>query len=178
MEPFQAPRVARTLAPTSPPLEQDAAPLSTRGFRSERPRVQPQSALKEDRFVRVRGRCWVVVSAARAPSLAECASGHRSPCMTTKQAKWAARVSAWRSSNGQTAPAFCKGKEFSPGGLRDWSSRLSRGEVVSEVQMARGSRGPGAGAGYEPDLRRGRRSTHRGPRPALAGQLSCGGSSR
>ena len=56
--------------------------------------------------------------------------------MTATQAKWAARVSAWRSS-GQTAPEFCKGKEFSPGGLRYWSSRLGRGEVVSEVRMAR-----------------------------------------
>src|SRR4051812_48172102 len=56
--------------------------------------------------------------------------------MTTTQAKWAARVSAWRSS-GQTAPAFCAGKGFSPGGLRYWSSRLSRGEIVREVRMAR-----------------------------------------
>ena len=56
--------------------------------------------------------------------------------MTTTQAKWAARVAAWRAS-GQTAPEFCRGKEFSPGGLRYWSSRLGRGEVVSEVRMAR-----------------------------------------
>jgi hypothetical protein len=56
--------------------------------------------------------------------------------MTTTQAKWGARVSAWRSS-GQTAPVFCKGKDFSPGGLRYWSSRLGRGEVVREVRMAR-----------------------------------------
>ena len=56
--------------------------------------------------------------------------------MTTTQTKWAARVAAWRSS-GQTAPAFCKNKEFSPGGLRYWSSRLGRGEAVSEVRMAR-----------------------------------------
>jgi transposase len=56
--------------------------------------------------------------------------------MTTTQAKWAARVAAWRSS-GQTAPEFCKGKEFSPSGLRYWSSRLGRGEVVREMRMAR-----------------------------------------
>jgi len=56
--------------------------------------------------------------------------------MTTTQATWAARVSAWRSS-GQTAPVFCAGKGFSPGGLRYWSSRLGRGEIVSEVRMAR-----------------------------------------
>jgi hypothetical protein len=56
--------------------------------------------------------------------------------MTTTQAKWAARVSAWRSS-GQTAPAFCEGKGFSPGGLRYWSSRLGRGEGLSEIKMAR-----------------------------------------
>jgi transposase len=56
--------------------------------------------------------------------------------MTTTQAKWAARVAAWRSS-GQTAPEFCKGKEFSPGGLRYWSSRLGQGETTREVRMAR-----------------------------------------
>jgi hypothetical protein len=36
-------------------------------------------------------------------------------------------VSEWRAS-GQTAPAFCKGKGFSPGGLRYWASRLGKGE--------------------------------------------------
>jgi transposase len=56
--------------------------------------------------------------------------------MTTTQAKWAARVSAWRSS-GQSAPEFCRNREFSPGGLRYWASRLGRGEVVDEVRMAR-----------------------------------------
>ena len=56
--------------------------------------------------------------------------------MTTTQAKWVARVAAWRSS-GQTAAAFCNGKEFSPSGLRYWSSRLGRGEVGGEVRMAR-----------------------------------------
>lgn len=56
--------------------------------------------------------------------------------MTITEAKWAARVAAWRSS-GQTAPKFCKGKEFSPGGLRYWSSRLGQGAAVDEVRMAR-----------------------------------------
>jgi transposase len=56
--------------------------------------------------------------------------------MTKTQAKWAARVAAWRTS-GQTAPEFCQGKEFSPGGLRYWSSRLGRGDVGGEVRMAR-----------------------------------------
>jgi hypothetical protein len=56
--------------------------------------------------------------------------------MTTTQAKWAARVAAWRSS-GQTAAAFCSGKEFSPSGLRYWSSRLGRAEDSGEVRMAR-----------------------------------------
>jgi hypothetical protein len=55
--------------------------------------------------------------------------------MTKTQATWAARVAAWRSS-GQTAPAFCAGKEFSAGGLRYWSSRLGR-EPGEDVRMAR-----------------------------------------
>lgn len=61
---------------------------------------------------------------------------HKSPGMTITEAKWAARVTAWRSS-GQTAPQFCKGKGFSPGGLHYWSSRLGQSAAVGEVRMAR-----------------------------------------
>ena len=46
--------------------------------------------------------------------------------MTETETKWAGRVSAWRAS-GLTAPAFCVGKDFKPGGLRYWSSRLGKG---------------------------------------------------
>jgi hypothetical protein len=47
--------------------------------------------------------------------------------MTETETKWAERVAAWKGS-GQTAPTFCKGKDFSPGGLRYWASRLGKGE--------------------------------------------------
>jgi hypothetical protein len=43
--------------------------------------------------------------------------------MTETETKWAERVAGWRGS-GQTAPAFCKGKDFSAGGLRYWASKL------------------------------------------------------
>jgi hypothetical protein len=43
--------------------------------------------------------------------------------MTETEAKWAARVTEWRAS-GRTAPEFCVGKGFKPGGLRYWASRL------------------------------------------------------
>ena len=47
--------------------------------------------------------------------------------MTETETKWAGRVAEWRES-GQTATAFCEGKEFAAGGLRYWSSRLNRRE--------------------------------------------------
>src|SRR5919205_1017738 len=47
--------------------------------------------------------------------------------MTDTETKWATRVAEWRAS-GQTAKAFCEGKEFAEGGLRYWSSRLNRRE--------------------------------------------------
>jgi hypothetical protein len=59
--------------------------------------------------------------------------------MTETESTWAARVSEWRTS-GQTAPAFCKGKGFSPGGLRYWASRLGKGdqrEPKPRVRLAR-----------------------------------------
>jgi hypothetical protein len=48
--------------------------------------------------------------------------------MTETETKWAARVEDWRAS-GETARAFCAGKDFSAGGLRYWSSRLRKGAV-------------------------------------------------
>ncbi len=68
--------------------------------------------------------------------MADGAPEHKFAGMTLTEAKWAARVAAWRSS-GETAPRFCKGKEFSPGGLRYWSSRLCKDSAVGEVRMAR-----------------------------------------
>jgi len=51
--------------------------------------------------------------------------------MTKTESKWAARVGAWRAS-GETAPVFCVGKDFQPGGLRYWASRLHK--IVEPVQ--------------------------------------------
>jgi hypothetical protein len=45
--------------------------------------------------------------------------------MTETESTWATRVAEWRAS-GQKAPAYCKGKGFTPGGLRYWASRLAR----------------------------------------------------
>lgn len=64
--------------------------------------------------------------------------------MTATKATWAARVEDWRTS-GLTAPAFCKGKDFSPGGLRYWASRLRQTEAATttkEVRLARVVRTP------------------------------------
>ncbi len=64
--------------------------------------------------------------------------------MTETESKWAARVTAWRAS-GQTAPEFCAGKEFKPGGLRYWASRLRKTEgdaPKEEVRLARVVRAP------------------------------------
>jgi hypothetical protein len=41
----------------------------------------------------------------------------------TSEAKWAARVDAWRRS-GATAPAFCADKDYAASTLRYWASRL------------------------------------------------------
>lgn len=43
----------------------------------------------------------------------------------TTEAKWAARVKAWRES-GQTADGFAAGKGFAAGTLRWWASELVR----------------------------------------------------
>jgi hypothetical protein len=45
--------------------------------------------------------------------------------MTETESKWAARVAEWRASE-LSAPAFSKGKGFSPSGLRYWGTRLRR----------------------------------------------------
>ncbi len=51
--------------------------------------------------------------------------------MTETESKWAERVAAWRAS-GQTAPTFCKGKDFSPGGLRYWAARLRSAAAAAQ----------------------------------------------
>lgn len=55
----------------------------------------------------------------------------------TTEAKWASRVAAWRAS-GRSATEFCVGKDFRPGGLRYWASRLRRGgEPSRDVHLAK-----------------------------------------
>jgi hypothetical protein len=59
--------------------------------------------------------------------------------MTETESIWAERVAAWRAS-GLAAPAFCKGKDFTPSGLRYWGSRLRKAEQEPpkpEVRLAR-----------------------------------------
>jgi hypothetical protein len=59
--------------------------------------------------------------------------------MTETQSKWAERVKAWKTS-GETAPVFCDGKGFTPGGLRYWASQLRKigGRAqAGEVRLAR-----------------------------------------
>jgi len=66
------------------------------------------------------------------------------PGMTT-EAKWSARVKAWRAS-GKTAAELCEGREYTANSLRYWSSRLrkvqgdgaTQGEgAVHGIRMAR-----------------------------------------
>lgn len=54
--------------------------------------------------------------------------------MKTTKEIWAERVKAWRES-GVSSPMFCEGKDFRPGGLRYWASRLER-----EARVAAASR--------------------------------------
>ena len=54
----------------------------------------------------------------------------------TTEAKWAARVKAWRES-GQTADGFAVGKEFAAGTLRWWASRLARRDRVPMARVIR-----------------------------------------
>jgi hypothetical protein len=63
--------------------------------------------------------------------------------MTETESKWAARVAAWRAS-GQTAPKFCEGKDFKPGGLRYWASQLRKGKDAAPTKDERVARVPPA----------------------------------
>jgi hypothetical protein len=63
--------------------------------------------------------------------------------MDTRE-KWAERVAAWRAS-GETAPAFCEGKDYAPSTLRFWASRLGslqRREATPDIRIARVTRAP------------------------------------
>lgn len=73
--------------------------------------------------------------------------------MTGTETKWAERVADWKAS-GQTASAFCKGKDFSASGLRYWISRLGKGRsepgaAKPEVRLARVVRGARSGGAAE-----------------------------
>lgn len=61
----------------------------------------------------------------------------------TTEAKWSARVQAWRMS-GLTARAFCEGKEYTASGLRYWASRLRQvqGEAGASAGSAKDSEAP------------------------------------
>jgi transposase len=52
------------------------------------------------------------------------------------ESKWAARVAEWRRS-GVTAAEYCAGRDFSPGGLRYWSSRLKAQKAAKDARLAR-----------------------------------------
>ena len=76
----------------------------------------------------------------------------------TTEAKWSARVDAWRGS-GLSARAFCEGKEYTAGGLRYWASRLRQSQeerdartdpAVKEVRIARLVRAPVAAEAETP----------------------------
>jgi hypothetical protein len=56
--------------------------------------------------------------------------------MTSTEAKWQARVEAWKRS-GLSAPAFCKDKDYRDGGLRYWASRLRREGFTEEKPVMR-----------------------------------------
>jgi hypothetical protein len=75
--------------------------------------------------------------------------------MTDTESTWTTRVADWRAS-GQKAPTFCKGKGFTPSGLRYWASRLTKSGQAApakEVRLARVVRAPRtAEAGESPIL--------------------------
>jgi hypothetical protein len=84
--------------------------------------------------------------------------------MTETETKWAARVEEWRAS-GATAAVFCKGKEFAPGCLRYWSSRLrKRAAQGAEVQAARVVRAAAVSRSVT-QSRRPRKGARSAPRP-------------
>ena len=55
---------------------------------------------------------------------------------------WAGRVTAWRTS-GKTSEDFCRGREFTPGGLRFWAHRLGKASPARDSDAARRKTGPG-----------------------------------
>ena len=70
------------------------------------------------------------------------------------QEMWAKRVSEWKDS-GQTSGAYCKGKPFTPGGLRYWAHRLGHKGQASvadkpAVRIVRVLRGPSTGVPPKP----------------------------
>jgi len=59
--------------------------------------------------------------------------------MTDNEAKWAARVRAWRES-GVSAKAFAEGQGYEASTLRFWSSKLKAPEAgVTLIEVARAS---------------------------------------
>ena len=52
------------------------------------------------------------------------------------RATWAKRVKDWRAS-GQTSEAFCEGKPFTAGGLRNAAHLVERGGAAPAVRIAR-----------------------------------------
>src|SRR5690348_10780972 len=52
------------------------------------------------------------------------------------EATWARRVAEWKAS-GLTSPAFCAGKDFTPGGLRHMAHRLGVGRRPRRVRIAK-----------------------------------------
>ena len=52
------------------------------------------------------------------------------------EATWAGRVAEWKAS-GLSSPEFCRGKDFTPGGLRHWAHRLGQTSGPMEVRLAR-----------------------------------------
>jgi len=70
------------------------------------------------------------------------------------QEMWAKRVSEWKGS-GQTSGAYCKGKPFTPGGLRYWAHRLGHDGQASvadkpAVRIVRVLRGSSTGGPPKP----------------------------
>lgn len=63
------------------------------------------------------------------------------PRLTNKvnEERWAARVADWRAS-GLTSTAFCKGRDFTPGGLRHWAYVLKRRGVTARATTPRAIR--------------------------------------
>jgi hypothetical protein len=56
---------------------------------------------------------------------------------------WAKRVAEWKAS-GLSSPAFCEGKDFTPGGLRHMAHRLGVGRRPRKLRIAEVVRVKGA----------------------------------